>query len=267
MNVLGGIAVSIVMLTTSWACPLADAQVFDFLVLPAAIVAELAGWIESIYFDNFRSNLLADVLQNVLKLCKSIVHGFLSMTRLHELHVEVFETDDGILLAQIFGKLPMACIAPIGDTAVKSGKMLLRLATMIRTHLLARKLTIRTSDCVPGLTEEQRRFDIFIRILGYEHLAFESEIETDALTCTCFDFMIWQFADEIDVDVAKLVPFDCQCLDLAVNGTAHRITVFLLRDVDRAVFFIKSPACLLERIRLVLADFLEARRRSLALEF
>ena len=42
---------------------------------------------------------------------------------------------------------------------------------------------------------------------------------------------------------------------------------FTAMIIFAAVFFIKSPACLLERIRLVLADFLEARRRSLALEF
>jgi len=131
MDVLCGIAVSVMVFSTSRTCPLADPQVLDLFVLEAAVVAKLGARIELVYFDDSSANLLTDVFQKALELCKSVFHDFLAVTFLHKLHVEVFKTDDRILLAELPCKIPMVGITPVGDTTMKTRKILLGLATVI----------------------------------------------------------------------------------------------------------------------------------------
>ena len=190
MDVLCGIAVSVMVFSTSRTCPLADPQVLDLFVLEATVVAKLGARIELVYFDDSSANLLADVFQKALELCKSVLHDFLAVTFLHKLHVEIFETNDRILGAKLLGQLPMVGVASISYATMEPSKMLLSLVMIVGTQPLAGKLAVRTGDGILGFTEERRSFDIFVRIFSHKHLVLESEIETDAFTCTCFDFRI-----------------------------------------------------------------------------
>lgn len=106
MNVLCGVAVSIVVLATSWASPLTDPQVPDFLVLEAAVEAELRAGVELVHLDDSCADLLADILQDVLELCESVFHDFLAVAFLHEFHGEVFEANDGVLFTEFLGEMP-----------------------------------------------------------------------------------------------------------------------------------------------------------------
>ena len=113
--------------------------------------------------------------------------------------------------------------------------------------------------------EERWRGNIFVWIFTYEHFPLETKIEADAFTCTCFNFDIWELTDEIEIDISQNIPLDGQSFHLTLDVAAFGIAIFLLRDINRAVFFVQFPSCLLERIGLVLTDFAESRRCSLTL--
>ena len=102
MNIHSGIAVAVVVFATDRACPLTDTQVLNVAVLEAAVVAELARRIESVYAGNPDTLLSRYVLENILELGKAIVHDFSAVTFLYEFHVEVFEADDSVFLTEFF---------------------------------------------------------------------------------------------------------------------------------------------------------------------
>ena len=102
-----------------------------------AIGAELTGWKEPVYFHDLGTHLSAYVFQDALKRGKAIVHDFFPVARLHELHGQIFETDDGIFFAKLFCQLPMAGIPLIGCFAIEPCKFLPCPAPIIGAQTLA----------------------------------------------------------------------------------------------------------------------------------
>ena len=99
VDVLCRVAVAIVMRPAFRAIPCTDTHVLDFLVLEAAGVAKLTGREEFPDVDDGRSEFRADVFQKADEFGEAVICNLLPVSHLHPLHVEVFEADDGILLA------------------------------------------------------------------------------------------------------------------------------------------------------------------------
>ena len=108
------------------------------------------------------------------------------MACLHELHVQVFKAKDGILLAKLASKLPMVCVALIGNFAMKPCKFQLCLSVIVRTSTLARQFAVCHGNGILLLLEEAWCDNVVFRALSYEHFPFEAKVETDAFTQSGF---------------------------------------------------------------------------------
>ena len=102
MDIQSCCSIAIVVRSALWTSPFTNPQIFDLWILVSANGAELTRWKKLVYFHYLGSHLSAYVFQDALKRGEAIVHNLFSVACLHELHGQIFETDDGIFFAKFF---------------------------------------------------------------------------------------------------------------------------------------------------------------------
>lgn len=264
VDVLSRVAVAIVMCSAFRAIPCADAHVLDFLVLEAAGVTKLTGREEFPDMDDGCPEFRADVFQKADEFGETIVRNFLPMPHLHPLHVEVFEADDGILLAEGSRQFPMERPPLVRHAAMQPCKFQTRFFAVVRAHPLAGQLAIRLCNGILLLSEEGWFGDVVLRILCDQHRPFQAEIETDAFTHSGFSLGFGRVADEIYKEVSASVPLDREELDCPFDVAALGKLVLTSGDLDDVSFDDGAPDHVV-REGAVFPPTLELRRRGLPL--
>ena len=137
MDIQSCCSIAIVVRSALWTSPFTNPQIFDLWILVSANGAELTRWKKLVYFHYLGSHLSAYVFQDALKRGEAIVHNLFSVACLHELHGQIFETDDGIFFAKFFCQLPMAGVSFVGCFAIEPCKFLPRPAPIVGMQTLA----------------------------------------------------------------------------------------------------------------------------------
>ena len=211
-------------------------------------MADLCGRKEPVHLYNDRTVLFCDIFQDIHERREAIIADFLAVPDgCLPLHIQCFQADHRILFAEFVRQLEMIVSALVICLAVDSVAIIIASVPSLSMEMTPTSGSACFAEIFGSGTDEHRFSDISREIRSYQHLTLETEIKSDAFTCTWFDCLGIILADEIDIKISKVVPLDRYRLYLARNFAALEITVLVLADVHRMRILIQLPSSLFER--------------------
>lgn len=204
-----------------------------------------------------------DMLQGTKELGKGQV-AYLAAPHLdHALEVQCLKDKNIVLVGQVMRQFEKPVPTLVGNAPMLSGKIAFGPFSAFRSSLLAGKRSIQLANFVQRLLEEKRGFNaVCLLPVVYGQEVLQPKVESCDFTRHGFRLRDFYLYRKAGVQIAQIVPFDCQSLDLAQGQAVINQLVGMLADSD---FMLRHPlpTRLLKRVAFGLGYLAESRRRGL----